>query len=193
MIKGMAEGLPGLPPIIEEPHSNARLWAESANKKIAQSLNYPSGPFWGANFIQAKDPRFFSRFVPPFDEYRIVEKRLPWCKPVFKIGGQGSVGLQSLCGMPLLAWLQSLCLQEGTPIHAWPFEGWDFDKRNVLFEWYPAIHNTDQKSDENDAVACVEWAKSVDAQGSITRYFHPYLSAPEKARAEFEGWVLGVI
>jgi hypothetical protein len=192
MIKGMAEGFSGLPPIIEEPLSNARLWAELANKKITQSLNCPSGPFWGANFIQARNPKFFGRSDLPFSEYRIVEKRLPRCKSVFKIGGQGSVGLQSLCGMPLLARLQSLCLQEGTPLHAWPFEGWDFEKKNVLVEWYPAIYNINRKSDENDAIACVEWAKSADAQGSLTRYFHPDLSATEKAQAEFEGWILGV-
>lgn len=190
--KGIAEGVSGLPAIIEEPQSNARLWADSANKNITESLSSPSGPFWGANFSQAKDPRFFSRCIPPFQQYRLVEYRLPGCKSIFKIGGQGSVGLQSLCGIPLLERLQSLCLERGIPLHAWPFEGWNPTKNNVLVEWYPAIHNAGLKSDKNDAVACVEWAKSEDAQGTLTRYFHPDLSLTEKTQAEFEGWVLGV-
>ncbi len=53
----------------------------------------------------------------------------------------------------------------------------------MLVEWCPAIHNTDLKSDENDANACVEWVKSLDTKGDISSYFEPRLSNCNKALA----------
>jgi len=61
-----------------------------------------------------------------------------------------------------------------------------------MVEWYPAIHNRGRKSDEKDAYACVEWAKSIDEEGTLSHYFAPGLSRSEKAQVAFEGWVLGV-
>ncbi len=192
MAQGMADGVPGLPQIVEEPESNAREWAEAANNQIAHQLGCPAGPFWGPNFSQAKDPGFFRSQKRPFNEYRIVERCLPGCKPIFKIGGQGSVGLQSLCGIPSLFRLRSLCSAQNIPIHFWPFDGWGLRGTHTLVEWYPAIHNKGQKSDKNDACACVEWAQSMDEDGSLSRFFTPCLPSSEKTQAIFEGWVLGV-
>lgn len=188
----MSEGVSGLPPIGEEPESNARQWAEAANNQIARRLGGSVGPFWGANFLPTKDPRFFSFGKPAFEEYRLVEKRLPGCQPIFKVGGRGSVGLQSLCGIPCLCHLRTVCSEENIPLHFWPFDGWDSRGYHVMVEWYPAIHNRGRKSDEKDAYACVEWAKSIDEEGTLSHYFAPGLSRSEKAQVAFEGWVLGV-
>lgn len=193
MTRVMSEGSSILPPIVEEPKSNARLWAQLVNEKIANQLGIPIGPFWGPNFSQSKDPQFFRFQARPFEEYRLVEKHLHGCKSVFKIGGQGSVGLQSLCGIPCLFRLSSACSEYKIPLHFWPFDGWDCGDNHVVVEWYPAIYNKGSKSDENDARACIEWAKSKDEKGDLSRYFTPSLSITEKVYASFEGWVLGVL
>ena len=192
MVRGMAEGSLNIPSIVEEPSSNARKWAEIANEVIIRKLKTDSGPFWGPNFIQDKDPRFFIHQTHHFNECRLVEQRLTRCKPIFKIGGHGTVGLQSLCGIPLLHSFVSKCITENIPLHEWPFVGWDTNEGNMLVEWYPAIYNTGKKSDINDALACVEWARSMDNQGLLKQYFHPILSEREKIQARFEGWILGV-
>ena len=192
MLRGMAEGLKDIPPIIEEPGSNARKWAETANEIIIRKLKTNYGPFWGPNFIQSKDPKFFVHQALPFSEYRLVEQNVTRCKPIFKIGGHGTVGLQSLCGIPLLHSLKSRCLTENISLHSWPFDGWDILEGNMLVEWYPAIYNTGKKSDIDDAKVCVEWARSMDNQGLLKPYFHPILSEKGKIQARFEGWILGV-
>lgn len=194
IVRGMAEGVPGLPAVVEKPESNARRWAELANKKISGGhLGVKVGPFWGPNHSQSINPEFpFSKVA--FNEYRLTEKRGPGFKPIFKVGGQGSVGLQSLCGMPYLFQIRTTCLQQKVGFHCWPFEGWGPEgSKHFMVEWYPALYNQGQKSDENDALACVEWAKEVDDRGELLTYLTPSLSDAEKARAAIEGWVLGIL
>jgi hypothetical protein len=193
MARGMSEGISGLPPICEDPSSNVRLWAEAANNRIIYRLDKSNGPFWGPNFSRPTDPLFFHPGGLPFEEYRLVEKRLPGCKPVFKIGGHGSVGLQSLCGIPLLFHLRTECLKQNIPLHFWPFDGWHCNRGHVVVEWYPSIYNKGQKSDENDARACVEWARLMDVNGILSSYFTPQITNIERTQANFEGWVLGVL
>ncbi len=128
-----------------------------------------------------------------FQEQRLVDQKVTSLKPIFKIGGRGSVGLQSLCGIPYLSHIRTVCLRQNVPLHFWPFDGWDLrDYRHVLVEWYPAIHNRGQKSDKNDACACIEWARVKDEEGRLSDYFTPTLSDSERAQATFEGWMLGV-
>lgn len=194
IVKGLTEGAADLPPIQEEPESNAHQWAEAANNQISHRLGISIGPFWGPNFSQALDPRF-PFLQSPFRDCRLVEQHVTGLnlKPIFKIGGRGSVGLQSLCGIPYLFHIQIACSRQNIPLHFWPFDGWDSkDYRHFLVEWYPAIHNRGPKSDEKDACACVEWAKDMDEQGMLSDYFAPPLSNSEKAQAEVEGWILGV-
>lgn len=193
ILQGMVEGVADLPPITEEPESNARKWANNANQRIALLLQTKAGPFWGPHFFQGTDPKFsFSH--ASFEEFRLVEKRIKGCKPIFKIGGLGTVGLQSLCGMPYLPHIRTVCLERHIRLHCWPFDGWrPQGSAHSLVEWYPAIQNQGQKSHGNDALACVEWARDMDDQGRLSTYFVPRLSKPEKAQAALEGWVLGII
>jgi len=191
ILQGISEELDDLPPITEEPKSNARQWANMANHRIAKLLGMSGGPFWGPNFYQATDPHF--QFLhAPFEEFRLVEKCVRGSKPIFKIGGQGAVGLQSLCGMPHLFRFRARCAQEHVELHCWPFDGWNpSSSTHVLVEWYPAIQNQGRKSHKEDASACVRWAKIHDEEGKLLNYFIPHLSNSEKAQACVEGWVLG--
>lgn len=193
ILQGMANGGAGLPPITEEPESNARKWADIANQRIARLLETRVGPFWGPNFSQATNPNFPFQHAP-FEEFRLVEKRVEGSKPIFKIGGQGAVGLQSLCGIPYLFHIRNTCSQQNIPLHCWPFDGWDpAGPAHVLVEWYPAIQNQGQKSDEEDALACVRWAKIKDDQGKLSDFLISPLLDSKKAQAILEGWVLGVL
>lgn len=193
MVRGMANGVANLPAIVEKPESNARKWAETVNSRIARNLGTRAGPFWGPGFSQSTNPGFpFSK--APFGEYRLVERRPPGFKPIFQIGGVGSVGLQSLCGIPYLFHLRTTCAQQKVSLHCWPFDGWEPEGSTaVLVEWYPALYNQGSKSHESDALACVTWAKDLDEREELRPYFLPDLSDSEKAQAAIEGWVLGVL
>jgi hypothetical protein len=193
ILQGMANGAAGLPPVVEEPESNARRWAEVANQRIAHLLKTGVSPFWGPNFSQATNPKFLFPHAP-FKEFRLVEERIEARNSIFKIGGRGAVGLQSLCGIPHLFHIRNTCSQQDIPLHCWPFEGWDSTAlAHVLVEWYPAIQNLGQRSDKEDALACVRWAKIKDDQGELSDFLIPPLSLPEKTRALLEGWILGVL
>ncbi|MBM3131717.1 MAG: hypothetical protein FJZ95_01625 [Chloroflexi bacterium] len=193
MIRGMANGVANLPAIVEKPESNTRKWAEMVNSRIARNLSVQAGPFWGPGFSRSTNPGFpFSK--AQFGEFRLVEKRAPGFKTIFQIGGAGSVGLQSLCGIPYLFHLQTTCAQQKVSLHSWPFDGWEPEGSSaVLVEWYPALYNRETKSHESDALACVTWARDLDQRGELRDYFVPALSDAEKAQAAIEGWVLGVL
>jgi hypothetical protein len=193
VIADMANGLAQLPAIEEKPESNARRWAEIVNQKISRRFEIGSGPFWGPGFSQLKDPRFpFSKVS--FSEYRLAERRGPGFKPIFKIGGQGAVGLQSLCGMPYLHHIRTTCLQQKAPLHCWPFDGWEPEgPAHFLVEWYPALYNEGTKSHEADALACVNWAMELDGREGLRSYFVPDLSEEKRNQATIEGWVLGIL
>ena len=191
VIRDLTEGIPQLPAISEKPEPNARQWAEIANKKLSHSLG--TGPFWGSGFAQLKDPRFpYSK--SPFKEYRLAEQRKSSFQPIFKLGGNGSVGLQSLCGIPYIHNIRTTCVQQKVPLHCWPFDGWDPEgSSHFLLEFYPALFNDGAKSHASDALACVTWAIEEDSQGRLKNFFTPDLSESEKAQAAIEGWVLGIL
>lgn len=192
ILQGMANGVADLPAVVEEPKSNARLWADMANQRIARVMEVRSGPFWGPNFSPAKDPKFLHT---RFEKLRLVEKRdRRFKQPIFKIGGRGAVGLQSLCGIPHLFFLRNSCMLKQIMLHCWPFDGWDpVGSTHFLVEWFPAIQNKGRKGDKEDALACVKWAKAKDDQGELSKYLTPRLSDIDKAQVASEGWVLGIL
>lgn len=193
VVRDLADGTPHLPAIVEKPKPNAREWAQAANKKLSSSLHVEAGPFWGPGFDQVKKPHFpYSQM--PFKEFRLAERRGPGFKPVFQVGGQGAVGLQSLCGMPYLHNIKTTCVQQKAPLRCWPFDGWEPEgKEHFLVEWYPALYNEGPKSHESDALACVKWAMELDGREELRRYFVPDLTEEEKKQAAIEGWVLGIL
>ena len=193
MTSCLVNGIANLPPITEKPEPNAREWAGLANKKLAYGLGTGKGPFWGPGSTQSTDPKFpFSKV--DFNEYRLTEKRGSGLKSIFKIGGNGTVGLQSLCGIPYLFQIQTTCVQQKVPLHCWPFDGWEPEgSTHCLVEWYPSLYNKGEKSHEQDALACVNWAMGMDDQEKLQDHFVPDLSDDEKAQAMIEGWVLGIL
>lgn len=193
ILNGLANGIVRLPPVVEKPESNAREWAEAANERIARRLGTPKGPFWGPGSSQPTNPGFPYTKVP-FEEYRLVERRGRGLKQIFQIGGQGTVGLQSLCGMPYLFHIRTTCAQQRARLHCWPFDGWVPDaSAHCLVEFYPTLYNQRPRSHESDALACVEWAMDLDEKGHLEEYLSPELDESERSFAATEGWVLGIL
>lgn len=173
--------------------TNPKDWAAAANQLISERCGTSSGPFWGPGFAaQPTDPKFpFAK--TSLNERRLVEERSPSMKPLFKLGGHGSVGLQSLCGIPYLAALRSACREANIELFCWPFDGWELpESGHVLVEVYPRLCNSGKKSDEADAKETAKWLAGQDAAGTISDWFNPELTDMERARASLEGWVIGM-
>ncbi|MBL0385879.1 hypothetical protein JJB07_04375 [Tumebacillus sp. ITR2] len=173
--------------------TNPREWAAEANRNIAARTGQPTGPFWGAHFKpQVKKP-YFAHDEASLPERRLVETRNRRLKPIYQLGGNGAVGLQALYGIPYLAQLRAFCREQGIQLHAWPFDGWELPSDgHVLVEVYPTLYNTEQRTDENDAKACVTTLTDLDQKGNLLACFHPTLTDEERNRAHLEGWVLGI-
>jgi hypothetical protein len=182
-----------LPPVNDRP----REWAKAVNDLICKRLGLPKGPFWGPNFKeQQKSPEF------PFKswnmkEKRLVEERVPQTKPVYKIGGPGSVGLQSIYGIQNLVELRNEIRSRGIELFCWPFDGWDLPSSgHMLVEIYPKLFNKKSKNHLQDAEACSEWLYEQDKKSRLLDWLDPdnfkMESRNELQRASLEGWIIGV-
>lgn len=182
-----------LPPVNDRP----REWAKAVNDLICKRLDLPKGPFWGPNFKeQQKSPEF------PFKswnmkEKRLVEERVPQTKPVYKIGGPGSVGLQSIYGIQNLVELRNEIRSRGIELFCWPFDGWDLPSSgHMLVEIYPKLFNKKSKNHLQDAEACSEWLYEQDKKSRLLDWLDPdnfkMESRNELQRASLEGWIIGV-
>jgi len=165
--------------------------------EVAAELNErlgARGPFWGCPAgseraaLTQKRPRPFA-----FEELRATDRVLrPRVQSPWKLGGAGSVGSQSLVGIPHVASLRNdpalaavSCL--------WPFEtGFAVPAAEVVHaEIWPGLVEPDGDAAVRDAgqVAAVvrEWAR-LDAGDALAARFVP--EAPPGAARE-EGWILG--
>ncbi len=107
-----------LPPVNDRP----REWAKAVNDLICKRLDLPKGPFWGPNFKEQQK------------------------NPVYKIGGPGSVGLQSIYGIQNLVELRNEIRSRGIELFCWPFDGWDLPSSgHVLVEIYPKLFKNKTK------------------------------------------------
>ncbi len=183
-------GTKELPPV----NDDLRGWAKAANDCICKRLNIESGgPFWGPNFkYQEIDPNF--PFTIRLKQKRLTEERCPRTKPIYKIGGNGTVGLQSLYGIQHLARLRHDLKVRGIEIFCWPFDGWDFPPGgHVLVEMYPGHINKKEKNDKNDAEACSTWLYEQDTANTLIQWSNPDLEDDKLKIARLEGWIMGVL
>jgi hypothetical protein len=111
------------------------------------------------------------------------------------ISTSGSVAKSTHAGLP---WLRYLRQQLGTRVHFWPFDGWTIPAgRSVIAEAYPSLWNREvppetRTRDQHDAYCIAVSLARADRDGRLGDYFEPELTAPERARAEIEGWILGL-
>lgn len=189
---------------------------DNANNRfmVAQEINrrFPGlGPFWGrpAGLALPDLPaRGSLRHDHGLPERRAVEARLSGAQPMWKLYTTGSVGSQSLLGLPHMAALRR---QYGAELAVWPIEtGWQVpDSAVTLVEIWPTLWTRlaqNQPESVSDAridpglfhipdyrqVWQVVAGLRALAPAALAELFAcpPGLDDPKHVAAE-EGWILG--
>ena len=168
--------------------------ASNANNRFAvadqiNALFHAPGPFWGRPDSAAH------QHLPPtkavnyatlgLAERRRVEGLIPSAQPVWKLYTTGSVGSQSLMGLPLI---HRLSQRPGA--HVWPFD--TPSAPLVLAEVYPSLLSVAVKSDPapiKDEAQVRLLAKALFALSQANALSPLFVTPPEAAE---EGWILGV-
>lgn len=132
---------------------------------------------------------------------RLADARVPGAHPVWQLAGNGSVGSQTLLGIPRVWQLRHApALEKVAAI--WPFETGLADapgKRVILAESYPSLVRAKRLAhlpkDAGQVAAMVEAFARADAAGELPDWFRgdPAMSAAERAAVEREeAWILGL-
>lgn len=127
---------------------------------------------------------------------RVTEERTRGAKSVFHFDVQGAVAKSTHSGLP---WLRFIRQRAGERVWFWPFDGWSIPSdQSVMAEVYPRQWNRtfpreDRTADQHDAYSIAAWMRRADGDGSLADFFDPSLTPAERAKAQIEGWILGVM
>ena len=128
---------------------------------------------------------------------RLTELWTPSAKSVFRFDVHGQVATSTHAGLPWLRYLRTNCPER---VHFWPFDGWEIPPGwSVVAEVYPSLwtrrfaNDGERSADQHAAYAAAAWLRRADMNGSLERYFNPPLEPEERAIAQIEGWILGVV
>ncbi len=178
------------------------------NRRVSRGC----GPFWGVPSGQSgiflgskKDFRYpVITKKAVLKERRLVEQRVPKMQPAWKLAYAGSVGSQTLLGVPRLYQLRFLDKTLSSCSLIWPFET-DFDRSMppqgacvIHAEIYPSMLPFDARDripDRAQVRAYIGWLQEGQSTGRLSNWLaEPTgLSAKERKRVvRHEGWVLGV-
>lgn len=172
-------------------------------------LSGGAGPFWGhprgyasAHLTARKS---FPYPVRGLAEKRLADTRTPRAQPVWKLCGIGSVGSQTLLGIPRLRQLLEDPRLAGH-LSVWPFQtGFPLPPRSphpghiLLAEVYPSLLHVPPidgaVKDRLQVEALARHFAQLDAAGTLAALFEPPPRlTPEQLNAALreEGWILGV-
>lgn len=160
------------------------------------------GPFWfrpAARDLPDLPLRGSARHGQSLAEYRVVDARAGGAQPVWKLGGAGSVGSQTLTGLPVLWRLRAAFPGQ---VAVWPFEE-IAQARVVLAEVYPSLlrreiaavmtaaarGGTRSVTDEVQVRLLARTLARLDAEARLPGLFG---AADRNAAVPEEGWILGV-
>lgn len=183
--------------------------AAALNAAISDGL----GPFWGTTSAAHVGPHLSRTKAPgfphgPLAEHRLAELALHRLRlrpfSVWQLAGAGSVGSQTLTGIPVLHSLRTHPLLDDRSA-IWPFEtgltsdpcGGRSDAIVHAEIWPSALGRPDPAlhpvKDAGQVLALTAHLASCDARGELAAQFAPALDADtaQVVLAE-EGWVLGV-
>ena len=165
--------------------------AAELNRRVARETGAPEGPFWGcpqraavADLTPTKARR------APVHEFRAVEHLLRRqgrnIQSAWKLMGIGSVGSQSLLGLPVVHRLLESLAPRTT---LWPFDPpTGADDEIVFAEIWPSLGNADAYDhpikDARQVLAMRDAALDAGLDAGLP------LDAPDIAQTE--GWILGV-
>lgn len=179
--------------------NNRFAWAGEINQRFAT-------PFWGCP--AGRSLPGLSATVPPLGDWpalRLTEQRAKGTRPVWQLYGAGSVGSQTITGLPRLEQIRNA---PGLDVTVWPFQTGlirleDRPAGSVLLaEVWPSLLGDEAVLDQDPAVKdarqVLRLARSLarlDRDGRLADLFagDPSLDAPQRRLAEREeGWILGV-
>lgn len=175
---------------------------------LNERIQAPSGPFWGVPagqsgiFLGSK--RDFDYPVPTrkgfLKERRAVERINLRLQPAWKLAYPGSVGSQSLLGIPHVRALRDHeKLREVS--HVWPFEssGADAGAAIVHTEIYPSLLTiplrTQEILDQEQVRAYIAWLQEQQREDKLVTLLDRPWGTDEKLHKRVtghEGWVLGL-
>lgn len=181
--------------IVERPDGSSNRFevAAALNREIRERTGRAEGPFWahpeGHSIAGLTYKKTYESGVR---EYRRVDRMLrdrgkniqsPW-----KLMGAGSVGSQSLVGLPAVA---QVLRQAGPRGRLWPFEPVDRDDAIVVAEIWPSLGEFTAPryaslaiKDARQVAAMWDWAASDPARLQTALHTVPGTAAGE-------GWILG--
>ncbi len=194
----------------DEDNTNNRF---TVGAELNRRISLGSGPFWGVPVGQSgiflgskKDftyPVRNKRAV--LAERRLVETRLPKMQPGWKLAYSGSVGSQSLLGIPRL---YDICFRDEALCKSnfvWPMQTAFTDKlpRQKAYalhaEIYPSMLPTgkpDKIADRAQVRAYIKWLQAEQGAGRLRALLAgpaELTKADRKKVLKHEGWVLGVV
>lgn len=158
------------------------------------------GPFWGCppgSETPHLPQKGNARQEYGLPRFRMVEAMVPGAQEVWKLYTTGSVGSQSLLGLPHL---HALRQQFGSALSVWPSEtGWHVPETPIVVaEIYPSLLSEtpdlsgDEILDAWQVTALAQAFHSLQGSGELSSLFSvpPSLSQPDRVAAE-EGWIFG--
>jgi len=189
--------------LIEDGDDNSNNRFDCAGQ-LNEMTGHDNFPFWGHPHGHRYDrlaPRKYNNYGRDMPERRLVESRLPRTKTVWQLNGNGSVGGQSLVGIPRL---KALCADPRLKGRArvWPFETDGQPPKAgdiVIAEVYPSlVPHKDEPGQVKDACQVATIANKLAAEddagnlaGMIALSNLPSRAEEIAVRSE-EGWILGV-
>jgi hypothetical protein len=172
---------------------------------LNQQLGRPPGPFWGCPAARATaelSDRRSSFEGRGFAEWRLADdllrRRGTGIQSVWKLYTRGSVGSQTLLGLPAIHRLLNDPALAGRS-RIWPFETeWDRDLCGILHaELWPSLAAHEAQpypiKDARQVAAARDWALDLDAEGRLRAWFGRPAGMTEAESAAClaeEGWIL---
>jgi hypothetical protein len=191
--------------VVDKPDNTNNRFAVAS--KMNRLMTDAPRPFWGAppkdvqRWLSSTKPPEHGPDLPPL--LRHAEAATKGAKPVWQIFGNGTVGSQTILGIPAVRRLKA---ERGAGVVVWPFEtGWkpltanDLEAVEVLVaEVYPSMVKAEPAQGEVKDLAqvralCHHFAR-LDEAGKFGAVFGPPKGAESDLVAEVEqeeGWILG--
>lgn len=155
--------------------------------QVADEVNrrFHQGPFWGRpaglNLPHLPAKKAVDYAALPFAERRSVETLIPRAQPVWKLFTTGSVGSQSLMGLPMIH-----RLSQTRGVSVWPFD--PPTTPIILAEVYPSLLAPAVAASGDTIKDRAQVRLLAQALGRLTPDEMTRLLAPQHAE---EGWILG--
>jgi molybdopterin molybdotransferase len=164
--------------------------------EVAGAINarFPGiGPFWGngtARDIAHLPRKGRARTETGFPERRAVEDRHRGAFTLWQLSGAGSVGSQTLMGLPVLARMRR---RFGADLSVWPFQ--PPDAGIVLAEVWPSLL-APAVAAEMAAIGGIKDARQVEflaraVSGLAPKVLAEMMDVAGEPRSAEEGWILG--